>query len=142
MILSRLKKSPIKSDLWSHSMKRLTTEFTPKRVQILDCITPWVQEQGYPPTFHELAHGSDLTEKNARDGWLILGHKGSLRRQPHPARGFSLRKQLPTAPFHDLPLVRWVVACKPIEVSAHQHTPHHTSTTRKGGNHHGSDSDP
>jgi hypothetical protein len=32
-------------------MKRLTTEFTPKRVQILDCITPWVQEQGYPPPF-------------------------------------------------------------------------------------------
>jgi hypothetical protein len=29
-------------------MKRLTTELTPKPVQILDCLTPCVQEQAPP----------------------------------------------------------------------------------------------
>ncbi len=68
-------------------MKRLTSDLTSKQARVLDCITQWVQEQGYPPTFQELAQGLDLTEKNARDYVLILERKGYLRRQANLALG-------------------------------------------------------
>lgn len=68
-------------------MKRLTFDLTPKQERVLDCITQWVQEQGYPPTFQEVVQGLDLTEKNVCDYVLILERKGYLRRQANLALG-------------------------------------------------------
>jgi repressor LexA len=89
---------------------------------VLDFITQWVQDQGYPPTFQELAHSLDLTEKNARDYVLILERKGYLRRQPNVARGLTLLKPAASEPFHELPLVGRVMAGKPVEVFEHHET--------------------
>ncbi|MBI3327921.1 MAG: transcriptional repressor LexA [Nitrospinae bacterium] len=100
-------------------MKRLTTDLTPKQARALDFISRWVQEQGYPPTFQELAQGLDLTEKNARDYVLILERKGYLRRQPNVARGLTLLRPPTGEPLPELPLVGRVMAGKPVEMFEH-----------------------
>jgi repressor LexA len=83
---------------------------------VLDCIAQWIQEQGYPPTFLELAQELRLTEKNARDYVLILERKGYLRRQPNVARGITLLKQPTTEPLLEIPFIGRVMAGKPVEV--------------------------
>jgi repressor LexA len=115
-------------------MKRLTTALTSKQARVLEFITQWVQEQGYPPTFQELAQGLDLTEKNARDYVLILERKGYLRRQPNVARGLTLLKP-PTEPLHELPLVGRVMAGKPVEIFEHQETIQIPPWLLRGGAH-------
>jgi repressor LexA len=115
-------------------MKRMTTDLTPKQARALDFIAHWVQEQGYPPTFQELAQGIDLTEKNARDYVLILERKGYLRRQPNVARGLTLLKP-PTEALHELPLVGRVMAGKPVEVFENQETIQIPPWLLRGGTH-------
>jgi repressor LexA len=97
-------------------MKRLTTDLTDKQARVLEFISRWIQDQGYPPTFQELAHALHLTEKNARDYVLILERKGYLRRQPNVARGIALVRQPAVDPLLELPLVGRVMAGKPVEV--------------------------
>jgi repressor LexA len=83
-----------------------------------------VQEQGYPPTFQELAQALHLTVKNARDYVLLLERKGYLRRQPHVARGMTLLKRPATASLLELPLIGRVMAGQPVEVfEAHEPIP-------------------
>ena len=57
-------------------MKRMTTDLTEKQARVLAFITQGIRDQGYPPTFQELAQELHLTEKNARDYVLILERKG------------------------------------------------------------------
>lgn len=97
-------------------MKRLPTDLTEKQARVLDFIGHWIHEQGYPPTFQELAQELRLTEKNARDYVLILERKGYLRRQPNVARGITLLKQATTEPLLEIPFVGRVMAGKPVEV--------------------------
>jgi repressor LexA len=82
----------------------------------LACITQWISDQGYPPTFQELAQELGLTEKNARDYVLILERKGYLRRQPNVARGIALLKQPTSEPLLEIPLIGRVMAGKPVEI--------------------------
>ena len=97
-------------------MKRLTADLTEKQTRVLECITRWIHEQGYPPTFQELAQELHLTEKNARDYVLIIERKGYLRRQPNVARGITLLRQETPEPLPEIPLVGRVMAGKPVEV--------------------------
>jgi repressor LexA len=97
-------------------MKHMATDLTEKQARVLACITQWIRDQGYPPTFQELAQGLHLTEKNARDYVLILERKGYLRRQPNLARGITLLKQPMSEPLLEIPLVGRVMAGKPVEV--------------------------
>lgn len=97
-------------------MKRLAAGLTEKQARVLECITDWIHEQGYPPTFQELAQELHLTEKNARDYVLILERKGYLRRQPNAARGITLLKQEVAEPLPEIPFVGRVMAGKPVEV--------------------------
>jgi repressor LexA len=97
-------------------MKRPTMALTGKQARVLECIGQWIQEQGYPPTFQELAQELHLTEKNARDYVLILERKGYLRRQPNVARGIALLKQETAEPLPEIPFVGRVMAGKPVEV--------------------------
>jgi repressor LexA len=97
-------------------MKRLTADLTSKQTRVLDFLTQWIQEQGYPPTFQEVAQALHLTEKNARDYVLILERKGYVRRQPNVARSLTILKQDTPEPLYELPLVGRVMAGKPVEV--------------------------
>jgi len=97
-------------------MKRMTTDLTEKQARVLAFITQGIRDQGYPPTFQELAQELHLTEKNARDYVLILERKGYLRRQPNVARGITLLKQPTLEPLLELPFVGRVMAGKPVEV--------------------------
>jgi repressor LexA len=97
-------------------MKRMPRDLTAKQARVLDFIGHWIQEQGYPPTFQELAQELHLTEKNARDYVLILERKGHLRRQPNVARGITLLKPATTEPLLEIPFVGRVMAGKPVEV--------------------------
>jgi repressor LexA len=94
----------------------MATDLTEKQARVLACIKQWIHDQGYPPTFQELAQGLHLTEKNARDYVLILERKGYLRRQPNLARGITLLKQPMSEPLLEIPLVGRVMAGKPVEV--------------------------
>jgi repressor LexA len=97
-------------------MKHMATDLTEKQARVLACITQWIRDQGYPPTFQEVAQELHLTEKNARDYVLILERKGYLRRQPNVARGITLLKQPVSEPLLEIPLVGRVMAGKPVEV--------------------------
>ena len=97
-------------------MKRLTTDLTEKQARVLAFITQGIRDQGYPPTFQELAQDLHLTEKNARDYVLILERKGYLRRQPNVARGITLVKQPALESLLEIPFVGRVMAGKPVEV--------------------------
>jgi len=97
-------------------MKRMTTDLTEKQARVLSCITQGIRDQGYPPTFQELAQELHLTEKNARDYVLILERKGYLRRQPNVARGITLLKQPSMEPLLEIPYVGRVMAGKPVEI--------------------------
>ncbi len=97
-------------------MKRSPTDLTDKQARVLEFIAHWIHNQGYPPTFQELAHALQLTEKNARDYVLILERKGHLRRQPNLARGITLLTQPSVDLLLEIPLVGRVMAGKPVEV--------------------------
>jgi hypothetical protein len=93
-------------------------------VQILDCLTLCVQEQCSPLAFQELAHGLNLTERNTCNGVHILEPEGLFTPAAIVDLRLSLRKPLPTALFHDLPLAGRVVAGKLVEVfGPHQRLP-------------------
>jgi repressor LexA len=100
-------------------MERVAIDLTEKQARVLGCITQWIRDQGYPPTFQELAHELHLTEKNARDYVLILERKGYLRRQPNVARGITLLQQPTTEPLLEIPLIGRVMAGKPVEIFEH-----------------------
>jgi repressor LexA len=97
-------------------MERMTINLTEKQARVLARITQWIRDQGYPPTFQELAQELHLTEKNARDYVLILERKGYLRRQPNVARGITLLQQPPSESLLEIPLIGRVMAGKPVEV--------------------------
>jgi repressor LexA len=97
-------------------MERTNTDLTEKQSRVLAFITQWIHDQGYPPTFQELAQELHLTEKNARDYVLILERKGYLRRQPNVARGITLLKQPTMEPLLEIPFVGRVMAGKPVEI--------------------------
>ena len=97
-------------------MKRPTTDLTEKQARVLAFITQGIRDQGYPPTFQELAQELGLTEKNARDYVLVLERKGYLRRQPNVARGITLLKPPSLEPRLESPFVGRVMAGKPVEV--------------------------
>lgn len=97
-------------------MKRDTADLTAKQARVLEVIARWIEEQGYPPTFQELAEALHLTEKNARDYVLILDRKGYLRRQANVARGITLLKRPTPESLVELPLVGRVMAGQPVEV--------------------------
>jgi repressor LexA len=97
-------------------MERMTIDLTEKQARVLARITQWIRDQGYPPTFQELAQELHLTEKNARDYVLILERKGYLRRQPNVARGITLLQQPPSESLLEIPLIGRVMAGKPVEV--------------------------
>jgi repressor LexA len=97
-------------------MDRVAMDLTAKQARVLECITQWIRDRGYPPTFQELAHELHLTEKNARDYVLILERKGYLRRQPNVARGITLLRQPTSEPLLEIPLVGRVMAGKPVEI--------------------------
>jgi repressor LexA len=100
-------------------MKGMARDLTEKQARVLEFIMQWIHEQGYPPTFQELAQELRLTEKNARDYVLILERKGYLRRQPNVARGITLLQQPATEPLLEIPLVGRVMAGKPVEIFEH-----------------------
>lgn len=97
-------------------MRPPNDHLTAKQSHVLECISHWIHDQGYPPTFQELAQELRLTEKNARDYVLVLERKGYLRRQPNVARGIVLLKQGGLEPLLEIPFVGRVMAGTPVEV--------------------------
>jgi repressor LexA len=97
-------------------VQRSVMDLTEKQARVLACITQWIRDRGYPPTFQELAQELRLTEKNARDYVLILERKGYLRRQPNVARGITLLQQPAGELLLEIPLIGRVMAGKPVEV--------------------------
>jgi repressor LexA len=115
----RFEKIPMKCIERGNQMEHVTIDLTEKQARVLACITQWIRDQGYPPTFQELAQELHLTEKNARDYVLILERKGYLRRQPNVARGITLLQQPASEPLPEIPLIGRVMAGKPVEVFEH-----------------------
>jgi repressor LexA len=115
----RFEKIPMKCIERGNQMEHVTMDLTEKQARVLACITQWIRDQGYPPTFQELAQELHLTEKNARDYVLILERKGYLRRQPNVARGITLLQQPASEPLPEIPLIGRVMAGKPVEVFEH-----------------------
>jgi repressor LexA len=86
---------------------------TGRQRQILDFISRWVEEQGFPPTLQEIADRFRFASVNAvRDHLGALERKGYLRRRAGASRSLTLE---PAArPPRGQPLVGTVPAGTPV----------------------------
>ena len=86
---------------------------TGRQRQILDFISRWVEEQGFPPTLQEIAERFRFASVNAvRDHLGALERKGYLKRRPGASRSLTLEQA--ALPPRGQPLVGTVAAGTPV----------------------------
>lgn len=84
-------------------------ELTKKQQDLLHFIQEFLRENGFPPTFREMAGHFDVHVKAVQDHVTALKLKGFLRNKPNKARGFEM-----AARAHEIPIYGRVAAGKPI----------------------------
>lgn len=88
---------------------------SPKRQQILDFITRFIQEKDYPPAVRDVADGCGISSSSVAQYHLqVLEKEGYIRRDREVARGISLASS-PPGPT-TVPLLGSIAAGKPIPV--------------------------
>jgi len=65
---------------------------TPRQLEVLDFIVDFVREHRYAPTLREMADHFDLSKVTVLQHLEALEEEGYLDRQPHKARGITVRK--------------------------------------------------
>ncbi|MFC1718749.1 transcriptional repressor LexA [Candidatus Poribacteria bacterium] len=65
-------------------------ELTKRQQQILDFITGYVRDTGYPPTVREIANAFDMSSKGAYDHLKAIEKKGYIRRDPTKPRAIEI----------------------------------------------------
>lgn len=93
--------------------------YTPKQLEILRLIKKTQQEQGYSPTYAEIARVMDVSPVTIFEHIAALEKKGAIHRRKYEARSLEI-----TDPYFDrigdpvestLPLVGRIAAGRPIE---------------------------
>jgi repressor LexA len=88
-------------------------ELTRRQREILDFITRWVREEGFPPTLQEIASKFRFASVNAvRDHLRALERKGFLKRRAGASRSLTL--EAAALPPRGQPLVGTVPAGNPV----------------------------
>jgi repressor LexA len=90
---------------------------SPKRKQILDCISEAIRERGYPPSVREIGETVGLTSSSTVHAHLaVLQREGYLRRDPTKPRAIEVRYDpsskvvMDSRPLRHVPLVGDVAA--------------------------------
>lgn len=63
---------------------------TKRQQQILNFITNYIEDTGYPPTVRDIANAFDISSKGAYDHMLAIEKKGYIRRDPTKPRAIEL----------------------------------------------------
>jgi repressor LexA len=91
---------------------------TDRQRQILDFLTSYVDDHGYPPTVREIGEAVGLASPSTVHAHLAnLERAGLLKRDPTKPRAIELRREpkaLPTADVRRLPLVGEIAAGGPL----------------------------
>ena len=93
-------------------MKKLS----PRQERILQFITDFIEEQGYPPTVRDIQHGCDISSTSVVDYNLnILQREEYIRRSPEISRGLELLKgNRPGARTTQVPVLAYIAAGQPL----------------------------
>ncbi len=92
-------------------------ELTKRQQQVLDFITGYIRDAGYPPTVREIAGAFDMSSKGAYDHLKAIEKKGYIRRDPAKPRAIELMDFVPGRtrdPVVEIPVVGKVAAGEPL----------------------------
>ena len=101
-------------------MKKLSA----RQERILQFITEFIEEQGYPPTVRDIQHGCDISSTSVVDYNLnILQREEYIRRSPEISRGLELLKgNRPGSRTTQVPVLAYIAAGQPLpDLSAPEH---------------------
>jgi repressor LexA len=91
-------------------------KLSPRQERILQFITDFVEEQGYPPTVRDIQHGCDISSTSVVDYNLnILQREEYIRRSPEISRGLELLMgSRPGARTTRVPVLAYIAAGQPL----------------------------
>ncbi len=112
---------------------------TKRQKQVLDFIAGFVDENGYCPSFEEIARGLDLASlATVHKHISVLQEKSYLRRGYNQSRSLELtskyvhEQRRPKAPVTEIPLVGRIAAGQPMEAVEQRETLQFTDFTGHG----------
>ena len=93
-------------------MKKLS----PRQERILQFISDFIEEQGYPPTVRDIQHGCDISSTSVVDYNLnILQREEYIRRSPEISRGLEILKgHRPGSRTTHVPVLAYIAAGQPL----------------------------
>ena len=95
-------------------------ELTNRQRKVLDFITNYLRDTGYPPTVREIAGEFKISSKGAYDHLIAIEKKGYIRRNPAKPRAIELMDFVPGrayGPVIEIPVVGRVAAGEPLLAS-------------------------
>jgi len=95
-------------------------ELTNRQRKVLDFITSYLRDTGYPPTVREIAGEFGISSKGAYDHLIAIEKKGYIRRDPAKPRAIELMDFVPGrayGPVIEIPVVGRVAAGEPLLAS-------------------------
>jgi repressor LexA len=95
-------------------------ELTNRQRKVLDFITNYLRDTGYPPTIREIAGEFKISSKGAYDHLLAVEKKGYIRRDPAKPRAIELMDFVPGrayGPVIEIPVLGRVAAGEPLLAS-------------------------
>ena len=95
-------------------------ELTNRQRKVLDFITNYLRDTGYPPTVREIAGEFKISSKGAYDHLVAIEKKGYIRRDPAKPRAIELMDFVPGrayGPVIEIPVVGRVAAGEPLLAS-------------------------
>jgi repressor LexA len=95
-------------------------ELTNRQRKVLDFITNYLRDTGYPPTIREIAGEFRISSKGAYDHLLAIEKKGYIRRDSAKPRAIELMDFVPGrayGPVIEIPVVGRVAAGEPLLAS-------------------------
>ncbi len=95
-------------------------DLTNRQRKVLDFITNYLRDTGYPPTIREIAGEFRISSKGAYDHLVAIEKKGYIRRDPAKPRAIELMDFVPGrayGPVIEIPVVGRVAAGEPLLAS-------------------------
>ena len=92
-------------------------ELTNRQRKVLDFITNYIRDTGYPPTVREIAGEFKISSKGAYDHLVAVEKKGYIRRDPAKPRAIELMDFVPGRAYGqviEIPVLGKVAAGEPL----------------------------
>ena len=92
-------------------------DLTKRQQQVLDFITNYIRDEGYPPTVRDIGNEFKISSKGAYDHLIAIEKKGHIKRNPAKPRAIELMDFLPgrvPGSVIEIPVVGKVAAGEPL----------------------------